>query len=60
MTYVADSERYEALTYSRAGYSGLLLPPLLMRFHAWLWTELKTALDTPCLKEFAHPARATT
>jgi hypothetical protein len=50
MTYVADSERYEALTYSRAGYSGLLLPPLLMRFHAWLWTELKTALDTPCLK----------
>jgi L-glyceraldehyde 3-phosphate reductase len=28
MTYVADSGRYEALTYSRAGHSGLLLPPL--------------------------------
>jgi L-glyceraldehyde 3-phosphate reductase len=28
MTYVADSERYEALTHSRTGHSGLLLPPL--------------------------------
>ena len=35
----------------------LALIQRISRFHAWWSTALKMALDTPCRKWFAHPAR---